>query len=35
MMLSALDLARRIETGELTPAAVIELCALRSFLRRR
>jgi Asp-tRNA(Asn)/Glu-tRNA(Gln) amidotransferase A subunit family amidase len=27
MMLSALDLARRIETGELTPAAVIERCA--------
>ncbi len=27
MMLSALDLARRIEAGDLTPAAVIELCA--------
>jgi Asp-tRNA(Asn)/Glu-tRNA(Gln) amidotransferase A subunit family amidase len=27
MMLSALDLARRIEAGELTPRAVIELCA--------
>jgi Asp-tRNA(Asn)/Glu-tRNA(Gln) amidotransferase A subunit family amidase len=26
-MLSALDLARRIEAGELTPAAVIERCA--------
>jgi len=26
-MLSALDLARRIEAGELTPRAVIELCA--------
>jgi Asp-tRNA(Asn)/Glu-tRNA(Gln) amidotransferase A subunit family amidase len=26
-MLSALDLARRIEAGELTPAAVIDLCA--------
>ncbi|HEX4411452.1 MAG TPA: amidase [Xanthobacteraceae bacterium] len=26
-MLSALDLARRIESGELTPRAVIELCA--------
>jgi Asp-tRNA(Asn)/Glu-tRNA(Gln) amidotransferase A subunit family amidase len=26
-MLSALDLARRIESGELTPAAVVELCA--------
>jgi Asp-tRNA(Asn)/Glu-tRNA(Gln) amidotransferase A subunit family amidase len=26
-MLSALDLARRIESGGLTPAAVIELCA--------
>jgi Asp-tRNA(Asn)/Glu-tRNA(Gln) amidotransferase A subunit family amidase len=26
-MLSALDLARRIEAGELTPAAVIEQCA--------
>jgi len=27
-MLSALDLARRIEAGELTPAAVIDRCAL-------
>jgi Asp-tRNA(Asn)/Glu-tRNA(Gln) amidotransferase A subunit family amidase len=27
MMLAALDLARRIEAGELTPGAVIELCA--------
>src|SRR5262245_15624777 len=27
VMLSALDLARRIEAGELTPAAVIDLCA--------
>jgi Asp-tRNA(Asn)/Glu-tRNA(Gln) amidotransferase A subunit family amidase len=27
MMLSALDLARRIEAGELTPAAVVDLCA--------
>jgi Asp-tRNA(Asn)/Glu-tRNA(Gln) amidotransferase A subunit family amidase len=27
MMLSALDLARRIEAGELTPRAVVELCA--------
>lgn len=26
-MLSALDLARRIDAGELTPAAVIDLCA--------
>jgi Asp-tRNA(Asn)/Glu-tRNA(Gln) amidotransferase A subunit family amidase len=26
-MLSALDLARRIETGELTPRAIVELCA--------
>lgn len=26
-MLSALDLARRIEAGELTPSAVVELCA--------
>jgi Asp-tRNA(Asn)/Glu-tRNA(Gln) amidotransferase A subunit family amidase len=26
-MLSALDLARRIEAGELTPCAVVELCA--------
>jgi Asp-tRNA(Asn)/Glu-tRNA(Gln) amidotransferase A subunit family amidase len=26
-MLSAIDLARRIDTGELTPAAVIEICA--------
>jgi Asp-tRNA(Asn)/Glu-tRNA(Gln) amidotransferase A subunit family amidase len=26
-MLSALDLARRIETGELTPRAVIDMCA--------
>src|ERR1700687_473196 len=26
-MLSALDLARRIEAGELTPRAVIDLCA--------
>jgi Asp-tRNA(Asn)/Glu-tRNA(Gln) amidotransferase A subunit family amidase len=26
-MLAALDLARRIETGELTPAAALELCA--------
>src|SRR5215472_15996400 len=26
-MLSALDLARRIEAGELTPEAVIDLCA--------
>jgi Asp-tRNA(Asn)/Glu-tRNA(Gln) amidotransferase A subunit family amidase len=26
-MLSALDLARRIESGELTPAAAIDLCA--------
>ena len=26
-MLAALDLARRIETGELTPRAVLELCA--------
>jgi Asp-tRNA(Asn)/Glu-tRNA(Gln) amidotransferase A subunit family amidase len=26
-MLSALDLVRRIETGELTPRAVVELCA--------
>ena len=26
-MLSALDLARRIEAGELTPRAVVELCA--------
>jgi Asp-tRNA(Asn)/Glu-tRNA(Gln) amidotransferase A subunit family amidase len=26
-MLSALDLARQIETGELTPAAALELCA--------
>ena len=27
VMLSALDLARRIEAGELTPRAVIEMCA--------
>jgi len=27
LMLSALDLARRIETGELTPRRVIDLCA--------
>jgi Asp-tRNA(Asn)/Glu-tRNA(Gln) amidotransferase A subunit family amidase len=27
MMLSALDLARRIEAGELTPAAVVDMCA--------
>jgi Asp-tRNA(Asn)/Glu-tRNA(Gln) amidotransferase A subunit family amidase len=27
MMLSALDLARRIEAGNLTPRAVVELCA--------
>ncbi len=27
MMLSALDLARRVEAGTLTPAAVIDLCA--------
>src|SRR5258705_7377855 len=26
-MLSALDLARRIEAGELTPRAVVEMCA--------
>jgi Asp-tRNA(Asn)/Glu-tRNA(Gln) amidotransferase A subunit family amidase len=26
-MLSALDLARRIESGDLTPAAVVDLCA--------
>ena len=26
-MLSALDLARRIEAGELTPRAVVDLCA--------
>src|ERR1700746_3296306 len=26
-MLSALELVRRIETGELTPRAVVELCA--------
>jgi Asp-tRNA(Asn)/Glu-tRNA(Gln) amidotransferase A subunit family amidase len=26
-MLSALDLARRLERGELTPRAVVELCA--------
>src|ERR1700726_124872 len=26
-MLSALDLARRIEAGELTPRAVIDMCA--------
>jgi Asp-tRNA(Asn)/Glu-tRNA(Gln) amidotransferase A subunit family amidase len=26
-MLSALDLARRVEAGELTPAAVVDLCA--------
>src|SRR5271163_1331146 len=26
-MLSALDLARRIEAGELTPRAAVELCA--------
>ena len=26
-MLAALDLARRIEAGELTPRAVVELCA--------
>ena len=26
-MLSALDLARRVETGELSPAAVVDLCA--------
>jgi len=26
-MLSALDLARRIETGDLTPRAAVELCA--------
>jgi len=26
-MLSALDLARRVESGELTPRAVVELCA--------
>src|SRR5580698_9370172 len=26
-MLSALDLARRIEAGELTPCAVIDMCA--------
>ncbi|HEV3396499.1 MAG TPA: amidase [Xanthobacteraceae bacterium] len=26
-MLSALDLARRIEAGELTPAAVVDMCA--------
>src|SRR5947207_6695603 len=26
-MLSALDLARRIEAGELTPAAVVDRCA--------
>ena len=27
LMLSALDLARRIEAGELTPRAVVEMCA--------
>ena len=27
MMLSALDLARRIEAGELTPRLIVELCA--------
>jgi len=27
MMLAALDLARRVEAGELTPRAVVELCA--------
>jgi len=27
MMLAALDLARRIEAGELTPRAVVEICA--------
>ena len=27
LMLSALDLARRIETGDLTPRAAVELCA--------
>src|ERR1700719_909539 len=26
-MLSALELVRRIETGELTPRAVVEMCA--------
>ena len=26
-MLSALDFARRLEAGELTPAQVIEICA--------
>jgi len=26
-MLSALDLARRIEAGELTPRAVVDICA--------
>jgi Asp-tRNA(Asn)/Glu-tRNA(Gln) amidotransferase A subunit family amidase len=26
-MLSALDLARRIEAGDLTPAAVVDICA--------
>src|SRR5258708_29970904 len=26
-MLSALDLARRIEAGELTPRAVVDMCA--------
>ena len=27
LMLSALELARRIEAGELTPRAVVDLCA--------
>ena len=33
-MLSALDLARRIEAGELTPRAVVELCAEAIAARR-
>jgi Asp-tRNA(Asn)/Glu-tRNA(Gln) amidotransferase A subunit family amidase len=32
-MLSALDLARRIEAGELTPAAVVDLCAQAIAIR--
>jgi Asp-tRNA(Asn)/Glu-tRNA(Gln) amidotransferase A subunit family amidase len=34
-MLSALDLARRIEAGELTPRAVIELCAAAIAAREK
>ncbi len=35
MMLSALDLARRVEAGELTPRAIVELCAETIAVREK